>query len=207
MHEGEKKMAIYNYDWKGSYHYSGVDTSDAAEANGDIVRAKIQAAFEQALKETALQAFTEQWAKIGRTLQVNAITTTTDKLTVSAQYQPTYGNIYRQGWGFDGQVTVLVQFTTDVASTEHFSPQGWEELLLELGSIILAALGAHTLIAALVILALVIGIVGISWKLTGTSLWSILGGGGGGAGDIFTLGVLLVGGLFVLYLLMGKRKK
>jgi hypothetical protein len=194
-------MTTYNYDWKGSYHYRGGTRSLSDVHTADEAKAKIQSAFEEALKETALQAFTQEWAKLGRTLQVNTIETTTDKLSVYWD-----GNV-RMAWIFDGQVTVTVQFTTDVAQTEHFSPQGWEELLLALGFTILAALEAHTLIAALIVLALVIGIIAVTWKLTGTSAWSMLTGGGGDiASTIFGVAVVVIGGLLAYAWLSEKKK-
>lgn len=200
-------MTIYSYDWQGTIKFQGVAQSISQSTPPDQAKTQIQTAFEQASKELALQKFSEQFAKLGRTLAVNTITVKTDKLQVNMYPLIPYPSPFI-GWAFKGQTTIYVQFDTDVASTEHFSPQGWEEILLAIAEALLAALTAHTLIAALVVLALVIGIVGIAWKLTGTSAWSLLTGGAGDiVGTIFALAVLGIGGLLLYTWLSGKKKR
>jgi len=198
---------LYSYDWQATFKAQGTAQNISQYTPPEEVKNKIKEAFEGALKELALEKFSQQFAKLGRTITVNSVKVATDKISVQMVPLIPYPAPF-VGWGFYIEVTTFVQFDTDVEQHEHFSPQGWEEILLAIAEAILAVLTTHTLIAALVVLTLVIGIVALAWRLTGTSVWSGLTGGGGGdiASAIFGLAVVAIGGLLLYSWITGRGK-
>jgi len=134
----------------------------------------IEAELFPKLHDVAIQKFTEEFSKEGRTIRVDAVTSQTTNFRTdydcpinilsTLQWTPCNKRYY-----FNGETTIT--FTTDVPPEEAHS------IILAIEYILWAiatALAAHQLVTLAIVIIIVWTISAIAYKLTGTSVWTPL---------------------------------
>lgn len=161
----------YSYEWQYKAKLEGktTDMANTIEEADPMVR-------EDAIKgirDEALNVFTKEFAKEGRTLRV-------DNIDIALEnFQLLQGPRYRKGFPpvtynifyVKTDVTMTVLFTTDIAPDEkHSIAFAIAEVLLAIA----AAIYAHKFIFALIAFVLVWFAVSVGYRLTGTSAYTPL---------------------------------